>query len=231
MTYAIEATALTKRFGKTQALAGVDLAVREGTVLGVLGPNGAGETTAVRILATLLKADSGSARIGGFDVAHDAEKVRQLIGLTGQYASVDEDLTGTQNLVLIGQLLDLRTNEARRRAAELLQWFDLSAATDRRPRRAICAKRCISTSSRATSSRYPLGICMTRLASPRPRRSRETSDWRALAGSSGGSGPHNASTKAAGETGCGTSTASLTRSPGSRAPAMSTARSAPASPA
>jgi oleandomycin transport system ATP-binding protein len=132
MTYAIEATALTKRFGATQALAGVDLAVREGTVLGVLGPNGAGKTTAVRILATLLKADSGSARIGGYDVASDAEKVRQLIGLTGQYASVDEDLTGTQNLVLIGQLLDLRTSEARRRAAELLEWFDLSAAADRR---------------------------------------------------------------------------------------------------
>ncbi len=78
MTYAIEATALTKRFGKTQALAGIDLAVREGTVLGVLGPNGAGKTTAVRILATLLQADSGSARVGGFDVAREPEKVRQM---------------------------------------------------------------------------------------------------------------------------------------------------------
>ncbi|MDQ1493603.1 MAG: oleandomycin transport system ATP-binding protein [Actinomycetota bacterium] len=132
MTYAIEATALTKSFGTTQALAGVDLAVREGTVLGVLGPNGAGKTTAVRILATLLRADSGSARIGGFDVVRDAEKVRQTIGLTGQYASVDEDLTGTQNLVLIGELLDLRTREARMRAAELLEWFDLADAADRR---------------------------------------------------------------------------------------------------
>jgi oleandomycin transport system ATP-binding protein len=132
MTYAIEATALTKRFGSTQALDGVDLAVGEGTVLGVLGPNGAGKTTAVRILATLLRADSGSARIGGFDVVRDAEKVRQLIGLTGQYASVDEDLTGTQNLVLIGQLLDLRTRDARLRAAELLEWFDLADAADRR---------------------------------------------------------------------------------------------------
>ena len=132
MTYAIEATALTKRFGKTQALAGIDLAVREGTVLGVLGPNGAGKTTAVRILATLLRADSGSARVGGFDVARDPEKVRQSIGLTGQYASVDEDLTGMQNLVLIGQLLDLRTRDARPRAAELLEWFDLADAADRR---------------------------------------------------------------------------------------------------
>jgi oleandomycin transport system ATP-binding protein len=131
-TYAIEAHALTKRFGKTQALAGVDLAVREGTVLGVLGPNGAGKTTAVRILATLLQADSGSAQVGGFDVARDPEKVRQTIGLTGQYASVDEDLTGMQNLVLIGQLLDLRTRDARARAAELLEWFDLAEAGDRR---------------------------------------------------------------------------------------------------
>src|SRR6202051_127732 len=103
---AIEATGLTKSFGNTRALAGVDLAVREGTVLGVLGPNGAGKTTAVRILATLLRADSGSAQVGGYDVARDPEKVRQTIGLTGQYASVDEDLTGMQNLVLIGQLLD-----------------------------------------------------------------------------------------------------------------------------
>jgi oleandomycin transport system ATP-binding protein len=132
MTYAIEATALTKRFGTTQALAGVDLAVREGTVLGVLGPNGAGKTTAVRILATLLQADSGSARVGGFDVARDPEKVRETIGLTGQYASVDEDLTGMQNLVLIGQLLDLRTRDARLRAAELLEWFDLAEAGERR---------------------------------------------------------------------------------------------------
>src|ERR1019366_8662965 len=132
MTYAIEATALTKRFGKTQALAGIDLAVREGTVLGVLGPHGAGKTTAVRILATLLRADSGSARVGGFDVARDPEKVRQSIGLTGQYASVDEDLTGMQNLVLIGQLLDLRTRDARLRVAELLEWFDVADAADRR---------------------------------------------------------------------------------------------------
>jgi oleandomycin transport system ATP-binding protein len=129
---AIEATGLTKSFGKTMALIGVDLAVRRGSVHAVLGPNGAGKTTAVRILATLLKADSGTAHVAGFDVARDPEKVRQTIGLTGQYASVDEDLTGTQNLVLIGQLLDLRTRDARLRAAELLEWFDLADAADRR---------------------------------------------------------------------------------------------------
>jgi len=103
--YVIEAEGLRKRFGSTQALDGVDLRARRGTVLGVLGPNGAGKTTAVRVLATLLRANSGTARVAGFDVAKDPHKVRQNIGLTGQYASVDEDLTGTQNLVLIGQLL------------------------------------------------------------------------------------------------------------------------------
>src|SRR6478609_1019073 len=129
--YAIEAEGLAKRFGTTQALAGIDLAVREGTVLGVLGPNGAGKTTAVRILATLITADRGSARVGGFDVVRDARQVRQTIGLTGQYASVDEDLTGTQNLVLIGQLLDLSTANAKARARELLEWFDLTDSAGR----------------------------------------------------------------------------------------------------
>jgi oleandomycin transport system ATP-binding protein len=125
---AIEATGLTKSFGKTKALAGVDLAARTGTVLGVLGPNGAGKTTAVRILATLLRADSGTALVNGFDVRTQPDKVRQSIGLTGQFASVDEDLTGTQNLVMIGQLLDLPKKAARARAAELLEWFDLTDA-------------------------------------------------------------------------------------------------------
>ena len=125
---AIEATGLAKSFGDTKALAGVDLAARTGTVLGVLGPNGAGKTTAVRILATLLRADSGTARVNGFDVHDQPEKVRQSIGLTGQFASVDDDLTGTQNLVMIGQLLDLSKKAARVRAAELLDWFDLTAA-------------------------------------------------------------------------------------------------------
>ena len=126
---AIEATGLTKSYGKTtKALAGVDLAARTGTVLGVLGPNGAGKTTAVRILATLLRADSGTARVNGFDVRTQADKVRESIGLTGQFASVDDDLTGMQNLVMIGQLLDLSKKAARTRAAELLEWFDLTEA-------------------------------------------------------------------------------------------------------
>src|SRR5882672_5204065 len=107
MTYAIEAEGLVKRYGKTTALAGVDLAVRPGTVLGLLGPNGAGKTTAVRVLATLLRPDGGHARVGGYDVVRQADRVRELIGLTGQYAAVDEDLTGQENLVLIGRLLEL----------------------------------------------------------------------------------------------------------------------------
>ncbi|MEJ2854423.1 MULTISPECIES: ATP-binding cassette domain-containing protein [unclassified Saccharothrix] len=131
MSYAFEAEGLVKRYGKTTALAGVDLAARTGTVLGVLGPNGAGKTTAVRILATLLRPDGGRAAVGGFDVVTHPARVRRLIGLTGQYASVDEDLTGTQNLVLIGQLLNLRTTEARTRAAELLADFDLTDAANR----------------------------------------------------------------------------------------------------
>jgi oleandomycin transport system ATP-binding protein len=127
----IEAHGLTKRFGKTQALAGIDLEVEQGTVLGVLGPNGAGKTTAVRILATLLRPDGGTAKVAGFDVVHQSKEVRRTIGLTGQYASVDEDLTGIQNLVMIGQLLDLSTGQARVRAAELLEEFDLTDAGKR----------------------------------------------------------------------------------------------------
>ncbi len=110
---------------------GSDLAARRGSVLGVLGPNGAGKTTAVRILATLIHADAGSARINGFDVAREPGKVRETIGLTGQYASVDELLTGEQNLVMIGQLLNLSGKQARARAAELLAWFDLTDAAKR----------------------------------------------------------------------------------------------------
>jgi oleandomycin transport system ATP-binding protein len=129
--YAIEAEGLVKRFGATTALAGVDLAVRPGTVLGVLGPNGAGKTTAVRVLATLLRPDAGIGRVGGLDVVRDAGRVRRMVGLTGQYAAVDDDLTGTENLVLIGRLLDLRTAEAKRRAAELLADFELTEAANR----------------------------------------------------------------------------------------------------
>jgi oleandomycin transport system ATP-binding protein len=127
----VRAEGLRKRFGKTQALDGVDLAMKRGTVLGVLGPNGAGKTTAVRVLATLLRPDEGFAEVAGIDVLKQPQRVRRRIGLTGQYASVDEDLTGTQNLVLIGQLLDLTTKDARKRAAELLEWFDLAEAASR----------------------------------------------------------------------------------------------------
>ncbi|GAA4588102.1 oleandomycin transport system ATP-binding protein [Actinoplanes octamycinicus] len=127
----VRAEGLRKRFGQTQALDGVDLAMRRGTVLGVLGPNGAGKTTAVRVLATLLRPDEGTAYVAGVDVLREPQKVRRRIGLTGQYASVDEDLTGTQNLVLIGQLLDLPTRAAKQRAAELLAWFDLTEAAGR----------------------------------------------------------------------------------------------------
>src|ERR1700754_2134696 len=131
MDYAIEARGLYKRFGETKALDGVDLAARPGTVHGVLGPNGAGKTTAVRILATLLEADAGTAGVAGRDVFKEPGKVREQIGLTGQYASVDELLTGRQNLELIGRLLDLNKKSAKARAAELLEWFDLSDAADR----------------------------------------------------------------------------------------------------
>src|SRR4051794_4278387 len=131
MEYAIEAEGLRKRFGDTQALDGVDLAARRGSVLGVLGPNGAGKTTAVRILATLIQADAGHAVVAGHDVAREPARVREQIGLTGQYASVDELLTGEQNLVMIDQLLDLPGKQARARAKELLAWFDLAEAAER----------------------------------------------------------------------------------------------------
>ncbi len=131
MTDAVRAEGLVKNFGKTPALAGVDLAAQAGTVLGVLGPNGAGKTTAVRILTTLLQPDGGRASVGGYDVVSDAHRVRQLVGLTGQYASVDDGLTGTNNLVMIGRLLGLSRRDARARAADLLARFDLSEAAGR----------------------------------------------------------------------------------------------------
>ena len=120
-----------KNFGKTRALAGAGLSAKAGSVLGVLGPNGAGKTTAVRILTTLLQPDGGHAEVGGYDVVKNAHQVRQLIGLTGQYASVDEGLSGTNNLIMIGRLLGLSRPAARARAGELLARFDLSEAAAR----------------------------------------------------------------------------------------------------
>ncbi|QGV79034.1 ATP-binding cassette domain-containing protein [Streptomyces ficellus] len=131
MTYAIQAEGLAKRFKETEALAGVDLAARTGTVLGLLGPNGAGKTTAVRIFATLLEPDAGRATVAGHDVVREAGLVRSLIGLTGQYAAVDENLTGTENLLLIGRLLGIPRREARARATELLERFQLTGAAGR----------------------------------------------------------------------------------------------------
>jgi oleandomycin transport system ATP-binding protein len=128
---AVEARGLVKRFGKTQALRGVDLTARPGSVLGLLGPNGAGKTTAVRILATLIRPDAGTARICGYDAIKNGHQVRQLIGLTGQYASVDEGLSGTNNLIMIGRLLGLSRPQAKTRAAELLERFELTEAAGR----------------------------------------------------------------------------------------------------
>jgi len=125
---AIETSGLVKVFGETRAVDGVDLAVPSGTVYGVLGPNGAGKTTTVKMLATLLRPDGGEARIFGKDVVRDANAVRSRVSLTGQYASVDEDLTGTENLVLLGRLLGHKPAGARVRAAQLLEAFGLSEA-------------------------------------------------------------------------------------------------------
>jgi ABC-2 type transport system ATP-binding protein len=127
----IEAQALTKRFGAIVALNGIDLEVPAGTIVGVLGPNGAGKTTAIRILTTLSVPDSGSARVAGHDVVSEAAAVRRSIGVTAQDATVDELLTGRQNLVMIGRLSGLPRRQARSRAAELLDRFDLAEAADR----------------------------------------------------------------------------------------------------
>jgi oleandomycin transport system ATP-binding protein len=131
MTHAILAEGLVKRFGETTALDGVDLVVAPGTVLGLLGPNGAGKTTAVRVLATLLRPDAGHAAVGGYDVVRQAHRVRGLIGMTGQYASVDENLTGAENLLLIGRLLGRPRREAKQRARDLLARFGLAEAAGR----------------------------------------------------------------------------------------------------
>ncbi|MGW5054351.1 ATP-binding cassette domain-containing protein [Actinokineospora sp. NPDC004072] len=131
MTTAIETSGLVKVFGEKRALDGLDLAVPAGTVYGVLGPNGAGKTTAVKVLATLLRPDAGEARVFGRDVIRDADAVRGRVSLTGQYASVDEDLTGAENLFLLGRLLGHRKPQARERGAALLAAFGLTEAADR----------------------------------------------------------------------------------------------------
>jgi ABC-2 type transport system ATP-binding protein len=135
MTHAIDAEGLVKvyrsRKNEVRALDGVDLTVDEGTVLGLLGPNGAGKTTTVRILATLLKPDAGRASVAGFDVVHEAQKIRSVIGLSGQYAAVDENLTARENLWMFGRLYQLPSPESKQRAGELLEQFELSDAADR----------------------------------------------------------------------------------------------------
>ncbi|WP_324253987.1 ATP-binding cassette domain-containing protein [Paenibacillus sp. 1001270B_150601_E10] len=128
---AVEARGLVKSFGDNYAVNGVDMSVRAGTIYGVLGPNGAGKTTTIRMLATLLRPDAGSAQIFGYDVVKEAAIVRQLIGVTGQYASVDESLSATENLVVFSRLLGLGRQEAKRKAEELLEEFGLSEAAKR----------------------------------------------------------------------------------------------------
>jgi ABC-2 type transport system ATP-binding protein len=128
---AIEVSGITKRFGEVQALTGVDLVVEPGTVYGLLGPNGAGKTTTVRILTTIILPDEGTARVLGMDVTQETQRVRQSIGLAGQYAAVDEILTGRENLELMGQLCHLDRSLVKRRAKELLERFDLVDAGDR----------------------------------------------------------------------------------------------------
>jgi ABC-2 type transport system ATP-binding protein len=130
-TLAIEASGLVKNFGDVRAVDGVDLAVRAGSVYGVLGPNGAGKTTTIRMLATLIRPDAGSARVLGHDIVDEADSVRAAVSLTGQLASVDEDLTGRENLVLIARLLGLSRPAAKARAKELLEAFGLAEAAGR----------------------------------------------------------------------------------------------------
>ena len=132
---AVEARDLVKVFGETRAVDGVDLLVPTGAVYGVLGPNGAGKTTTIRMLATLLVPDGGTARVFGHDVAREPEAVRSSVSLTGQFASIDEDLTGAENLVLLSRLLGFGRNEAKTRAAELLAAFGLTDAADRQVRK------------------------------------------------------------------------------------------------
>jgi ABC-2 type transport system ATP-binding protein len=130
-TAAVDAAGLVKTFGRLRAVDGIDLHIRQGEIFGVLGPNGAGKTTALRMLATLLPIDAGQARVFGVDVAREPHRVRQLIGTAGQYASVDEDLTATENLWMFGRLQGLRSADARAAAKRLLAQFDLEEEADK----------------------------------------------------------------------------------------------------
>ncbi len=129
--YAIDVKGLRKSYGKTEVLKGIDLQVKQGSLVALLGPNGAGKTTTIRILATLLMPDSGNVQIFGHDVVQDPDAARRLVSLTGQFASVDEDLTGMENLVLVGRLLGFSWKQAKARSAELLEAFGLTEAADR----------------------------------------------------------------------------------------------------
>jgi ABC-2 type transport system ATP-binding protein len=151
----VEAAGLRKSFGPTVVLAGVDLQVPEGSVLALLGPNGAGKTTIVRILTTLARPDAGHARIAGYDVVRESTKVRGVISLTGQYAAVDDNQTGRENLVMVGRLMHLVRSAARKRALELLEQFGLVDAMDRR----------VKTYSGGMSRR--LDLAMSLVARPR----------------------------------------------------------------
>ncbi|MBN8620264.1 MAG: ATP-binding cassette domain-containing protein [Anaerolineae bacterium] len=130
-SYAIEVKNLRKSYGKLEVLKGINLHVERGTLLAMLGPNGAGKTTTIRILSTLLRPDSGTARVFGHDVLHEPDAVRRRVSLTGQFASIDDDLTGVENLVLVARLLGYSWAQARVRASELLEAFDLVEAADR----------------------------------------------------------------------------------------------------
>ncbi|AWT42894.1 MULTISPECIES: ATP-binding cassette domain-containing protein [Streptomyces] len=147
---AVTVRGLVKHYGETKALDGVDLDVREGTVMGVLGPNGAGKTTLVRILSTLITPDAGQATVAGYDVVRQPRQLRRVIGLTGQYASVDEKIPGWENLYMIGRLLDLSRKDARARADELLERFSLTEA----------ARRPVSTYSGGMRRRLDLAASM-----------------------------------------------------------------------
>jgi ABC-2 type transport system ATP-binding protein len=128
---AVEASGLVKAFGKTRAVEGVDLHVQPGRVYGFLGPNGAGKTTTIRILATLLRPDQGEARVFGYDVVREADEVRQRVSLTGQFASLDEELTGFENIVVLARLRGYSWSQARRRATDLIEFFELEEAAKR----------------------------------------------------------------------------------------------------